>query len=161
MQELPQTIIIYSGNVNVVKKIDYGSVSFCVTDRDGSIIVPYGKYGWIDAFDHGFARVADQLMNTEIDMKTGNERHSKWGLITEKGEEVLPVMLDSIWNFKDKGLSYTRVKKSGCFMYFNFITQNLEPIRPILTPIILSPTQIASYAENAMKFVRGEIDKMD
>ena len=42
-----------SMNVKVViKNGKYG-----VTDLEGNVVVPFGKYAWIDGFDHGLARV--------------------------------------------------------------------------------------------------------
>ena len=42
------------GKVNVVENnlFQYG-----VTDNNGNVIVPFGKYAWISGFDHGLARV--------------------------------------------------------------------------------------------------------
>ena len=42
------------GNVIVVENRDY---QWAVIDNNGNIIVPFGKYGWIDGFDSGLARV--------------------------------------------------------------------------------------------------------
>ena len=58
-----------------------------VIDQNGVVIVPFGKYSWIDNFDQGLARV-----NTRIPQ--GGSRYAtvkKWGIINEKGEEVLPL----------------------------------------------------------------------
>lgn len=65
---------------------------------DGTEVVPFGKYHWIDGFDNGIARV-----------NNGN----KWGLINEKGKEVLPLEYDQIWNFYDKKRISTRVVKDN------------------------------------------------
>ena len=46
---------------------------------DGSVVVPFGKYNWIDGFDKGLARVKTGGVTNGI-----NE--SKWGLIDEEGE---------------------------------------------------------------------------
>ena len=36
------------GNVKVVRN---GSYKWGVTDLDGNVIVPFGKYAWIDGFE--------------------------------------------------------------------------------------------------------------
>ena len=57
---------------------------YCVQDLSGNIIVDYGKFSFIDGFYNGLSRVASG---------------SKWGIINEKGNIVLPIMYDKIWNF--------------------------------------------------------------
>ena len=105
------------GNVIVVQRSDY---LWGVLDHEGNEIVPFGKYGWIDGFDQGLARVRTQgnsgrVTNTIaiIDLESdkakvvegrGNledfirldrakhpEIYAKWGIINEQGEEVLTV----------------------------------------------------------------------
>lgn len=77
---------------------------WAVVDKDDNEIVPFGKYGWIDGFDHGLARVCLK---------------SKWGIIDMQGEEVLPLEYDEIWNFLGKGRSDTRVIKDGDSQQFD------------------------------------------
>ena len=75
----------------------------------GEEIVPLGKYDWIDGYDNGLARV-------NIKNNTGQGMlgcTSKWGIIDEKGNEVLPVEYDSIWNFYGKNRTYTKVVQEG------------------------------------------------
>ena len=80
---------------------------------DGSVVVPFGKYNWIDGFDKGLARV-----------KTGGVingiNKSKWGLIDEKGEVVLPVEYDAIWTFYGKERNSTNVVKGGFSQNMDF-----------------------------------------
>lgn len=122
------------GKVKVVwQKGKYG-----ITDLEGNIIVPFGKYAWIDGFDHGLARVHgygitkmkngewhdytkpifmfddknDLIANPEW-KKEEQEVPSKWGIINEKGEEVLPMEYDNIWKFFGKNRYSTRVEKDG------------------------------------------------
>ena len=45
------------GNVIVAQGLDY---LWGVLDHEGNEIVPFGKYGWIDGFDQGLARVRTQ-----------------------------------------------------------------------------------------------------
>lgn len=125
------------------EKYQYG-----VTDQDGNVIVPFGKYEFIDGFDHGLARVRgkgllfypkqkryrfdsiEEWLNAdpnavpidqEKDRKEHPELYSKWGIINERGEEVLPVEYDSIWKFLGKGRTSTKVEKGGISSYVDFL----------------------------------------
>ena len=122
-------------NVIVFETKDY---EWGVKDLDGNEIVPVGKYAWIDGFDHGLARVHTKgnigytKNYIELDLETGEsvggealdaleekrrkahpEQYAKWGIINEKGEEVLPLEYDSIWNFFGKGRLSTKTVKQG------------------------------------------------
>lgn len=94
-------------NICVVNR---GKGMWAVLDIEGAEIVPFGKYSWIDGFDHGLARV-----------KVFDKEHHrfKWGIIDMQGEEVLPPEFDEIWNFLGKGRSDTRVVKDGIFHQFD------------------------------------------
>ena len=127
------------GNVIVAQRSDY---LWGVLDHKGNEIVPFGKYGWIDGFDQGLARVRTQgnsgrVANTIaiIDLESdkskmvegrGNledfirqdrikhpETYAKWGIINEQGEEVLPVEYDDVWNFLGKNRFSTKVVMNG------------------------------------------------
>ncbi len=78
-------------------KYQYG-----VIDANNKTIVPFGKYSWIDGFEHGLARV---IINTE--------KQSKFGIIDENGNEVLPVIYDNIWNFYGKNKETTIATTNG------------------------------------------------
>lgn len=132
----------------VRKKMNYGEVD--VVELDGNrwgvfkgmtCIVPFGKYGWIDGFDNGLARVRTAGRTTytkhilamfedgDLDrpivgqeniqkavqqaLKEHPEQFAKWGIINTQGEEVLPVEYDEVWNFYGKNISYTKVMKCG------------------------------------------------
>ena len=94
-----------------------------VMNVEGNIIVPFGKYSYIDGFDKGLARV-----------KIGNQTNgvansgNKWGLINDKGEEVMPVEYDNIWKFYGKNRYSTRVEKGGnsSKVYFYKINPSLK-----------------------------------
>ena len=92
-------------SVMVVQRSDY---KWGVTDLEGNIIVPFGKYDWIDGFDQGLARV-------KIGRVSSNQvnNSNKWGIINEEGEEVLPVEYDEIWKFIGKNRYSTKVVKDG------------------------------------------------
>ena len=83
-----------------------------VIDLDGTEIVPFGKYNWIDGFDRGLARVKIGTPNSLID------KGSKWGLIDEAGKEILPVGHDEIYPFYCRKHFTAKVVKGS-------LTQNL------------------------------------
>lgn len=90
------------------KESQYG-----VLRTDGSVVVPFGKYNWIDGFDNGLARVKTGGMTNGI-----NE--SKWGLVDEEGEVVLPIEYDAIWTFYGKERNSTNVVKGGFSQNMDF-----------------------------------------
>lgn len=76
-----------------------------VIDVKGNEVIPFGKYDWMDGFDHGFARV-----------KLGRNQKNpeeKWGIINIQGEEILPVEYSNIWNFYNKNRYTVRIEKDG------------------------------------------------
>ena len=145
------------GDVIVVQHSDY---EWGVIDIKGKVIVPFGKYGWIDGFDQGLARVRthkhsgrvgntiaiigdlDDIEGTSIkgkeniqrfldnDRSKHPENYAKWGIINTKGEEVLPLVYDDIWNFLGKDRYSTRVELNGAYeeVYFHDLNPSL-PVR--------------------------------
>ncbi len=144
-----------------VKVVQNKEGQWGVVDSEGNIIVPYGKYGWIDGFDQGLARVhthgrttytkniaemgyvGDDLeaVNSVTDpkeihqivleeKKQNPEAFAKWGIINERGEEVLPLEYDEVWNFFGKNRYSTRVVKNGknTEVYFHDLNPDL-PVR--------------------------------
>ena len=122
------------GNI-VLKETD--NYKWGVEDLNGNIIVPYGKYAWIDGFENGLARVRTEKKNKVSNLKVygvktnsnnedNNEHSEKWGLIDETGKEVLPLEYGEIWNFKGKGRNTTRVVKDGVDYDFNLNTRTLS-----------------------------------
>lgn len=144
---------IYGKVKVVVKNGEYG-----VTDLDDNVIVPFGKYDWIEGFDFGLSRVRTKGIHNhpecwapyncasqkeyneqmaeikeegrkyEEDRRQHNERYSKWGIINEKGEEVLPVEYDEVWGFMGRGYASTNVEKDGVTrrVYFSDLTSEAE-----------------------------------
>lgn len=106
-------------SIFTVQKMDGPYAVFTIK---GEEIVPFGKYDWIDGFDHGLARVK---VGTES--ITYNDHKSKMGLINEYGDEVLPVEYDNIWNFYDKKRPDTRIEKEGCSRNIRFDELNNVP----------------------------------
>lgn len=124
---------------------------------DAEFIVPFGKYGWIEGFEHGLSRVRthgltgytknvigvfDDDWNIITERKIIEEReaenrkkhpelYAKWGIIDETGEEVLPTEYDEIWKFFGKNRLSTIVVKDGIEdeIYFH----NINPSVPMPT----------------------------
>ena len=159
-----------------IKEMNYGSVTvvenrsyqWAVIDNQGNYVVPFGKYGWIDGFDSGIARVrtnkqlgrATFTTGIILDIDTPNpiaiegkeniqsfyendrvkhpDKYAKWGIINEKGEEVLPVIYDEVWNFYGKKRFSTTVVKDGYSseVYFH----DLNPLLPDRKKNSLSPS---------------------
>ena len=143
-------------DVIVVQHSDY---EWGVIDIKGKVIVPFGKYGWIDGFDQGLARVRthkhsgrvgntiaiigdlDDIEGTSIkgkeniqrfldnDRSKHPENYAKWGIINEEGEEVLPLIYDDIWNFLGKDRYSTRVELNGEYKEVYF--HDLNPSLPV------------------------------
>lgn len=99
-------------NIYTVQKQDF---QYGVISVDGTEIVPFGKYNWIDGFDKGLARVI--IPNGQ------KENENKWGLIDETGKEILPVMYDYIWPFYCRNRFSTKLVK-GDFTQ-NIVLSNL------------------------------------
>lgn len=71
-----------------VLTIQHMNGQYEVISIEGEVIVPKGKYPYIDTFSNGFARV--NYFDGEC---------KKWGLIDTTGNEVLPLIYSRIWNF--------------------------------------------------------------
>lgn len=70
-----------------------------VVNIDGKVIVPKGKYSWIDSFDNRLARV--NFFDGE----------NKWyGIIDDLGNEVLPLVYSNIWNFFNKNRDWVTIE---------------------------------------------------
>lgn len=109
------------GNVKVIQNNSY---QWAVTDLLGKVIVPFGKYDWIDGFDQGLARVK---IGKEPSTKANNS--NLWGIINERGEEVLPVEYNEVWKFLGKNRHTTTVKKNGITKLIYFRDLN-SPVKP-------------------------------
>ena len=87
--------------------VQNNNFEYAVLNIDGTVVVPFGKYRWIDGFDNGLARVIGKVPNGQKD--NGN----KCGLINENGKEVLPLEYDDIWTFYGKKRVTTKVIKGN------------------------------------------------
>ena len=89
---------------------------YAVLNVNGTEVVPFGKYSWIDGFDNGLARVKKgKVTNGQ------KENGGKWGLIDENGNEVLPMEYDDIWSFYGKKRTTTRVVKDNIARNINLL----------------------------------------
>lgn len=86
---------------------------YAVFSEDGSIVIPFSRYDYIDGFDGGFARVKKG--------QPGSLEHpdDKWGIIDESGNEVVPLEYDHIEPFYQKNLEFCIVEKPGLRQEFN------------------------------------------
>lgn len=146
------------------KETIYGKVKvavkngeYAVTDLDDNVIVPFGKYDWIEGFDFGLSRVRTKGIHNhpecwvpcncktqkeydeqmaeikeegrkyEEDRRLHNEKYSKWGIINEEGEEVLPVEYDEVWGFMGRGYASTNVEKDGITRKVYFDVRHNRP----------------------------------
>lgn len=140
------------GDIKVVQRSDY---KWGIVDSNDIEIVPFGKYGWIDSFEKGLCRVRShgklpysknivatfdgkgpmctdkQTIDKRIkdDFKKHPDDYAKWGIINRKGEEVLPVTNDEVWNFVGKNKFSTKVINNGSEteVYFH----DLDPSFPV------------------------------
>lgn len=114
-----------SNNFGIVNVVENDRYQYGVTDNNGNVIVPFGKYGWISGYDHGLARVKSLIRGVRIDLAAGTFEYPKWGIIDMEGNEVLPVEYDEIWNFLGKGRENTKVLKDGNVYWFDLGSHEL------------------------------------
>lgn len=84
---------------NRVLTLQHNDGQYEVIDIEGKVIVPKGKYSWIDSFDNGLARV---------NLYDGEKK--KYGIIDEEGNEVLPLAYSNIWNFFKKNREWITIE---------------------------------------------------
>ena len=84
------------GNKNLYT-VQNNHFEYAVLNIDGTEVVPFGKYNWIDGFDNGLARV--RIGNVTNGQK---ENGNKWGMINENGKVGVPLEYDDIWAFYGK-----------------------------------------------------------
>lgn len=115
----------YCDGVKVVQRSDR---KWGVTRRDGTVIVPFGEYDWIDKYDDcsGLARV--KIGKESCKMK---DNDNKWGIIDMDGDEVLPVEYDEVWNFAGKDRETTRLYKDGRQYTFNLDRRRITWREPL------------------------------
>lgn len=105
----PENIYLLQAKGSSLVTLQNKEGKYGVVDIHCNEIVPFGKYSWIDGFDKGLARV-----NVQVNDKSEIGCCRKyWGIIDEKGNEVLPLVYDDIWNFFNKNRTSTNVVKNG------------------------------------------------
>lgn len=109
-------------------------------DKNYKVIIAPGTYNWIDKFWNGFARVmalpeiSEEEIKEQLDIYYQDrgkskptsyfttleecpldirKKYAKFGLINEKGEEVIAPIYDSIWNFYEKKYDTFILEKDG------------------------------------------------
>lgn len=147
-----------SGDVRSEK--EYGNLTIIELTKsrfgircNAGFIVPFGKYEWIEGFDHGLSRVRthgltgytknitaifDDDWNEITDRKIIEEKeaeyrikhpekYAKWGIIDEAGKEVLPTEYDEIWKFYGKNRLSTKVVRDGVEyeIYFHSLNSSI------------------------------------
>jgi len=129
------------GRVKVVQREDF---KWGVTDLFGNVIVPFGKYDWIDRFDSssGFARIKEEQIPSPF-----RPRRSKWGLINTQGEEVVPVEYDGIWKFDDANGDSFMLEKGDVVIEFHCQSNKLTyyPSRDMDMEVFMS--EIGRFTE--------------
>lgn len=87
---------------------------------EGEVVVPKGKYPWVDTCEKGLIRVNDYI---------GEDK--RWGILDTDGNEVLPLRYSMIWNFVGKKREWITIeaidehgnKRVGSF---NLITRKAD-----------------------------------
>lgn len=94
------------------------SQKFCVIDVKGDIIVPFRKYIYISPFRHGLARVKTGTSDMGHRIYDGSSPTTdafvyKWGIIDNKGNEVVLPTYDYIRGFDKSRQESTPAVKGG------------------------------------------------
>ena len=94
-----------------------------VVNAKNEYVVEPGIYDYIGGFEKGFARV--KIGKEPSNLKNNS---NKWGLINEKGEVVLPVEYNSIWDFYGKNYPTIVLEKEGKkeFVRFEDLRKEIE-----------------------------------
>lgn len=88
-----------------------------VVDEDDNIIVPFGKYNWIDGFQNGFAKVIGHNDNAAPFFRSyrsdGSKKVTEHGIIDENAKEILRPGKFCVWKFYDKDFDTIRLTRDG------------------------------------------------
>lgn len=87
---------------------------YFVVDIQNNIIVPSGRYTYIDKFNNkGFARVNKENKDTNTKL---------WGIIDYSGKEILPLEYDYVGSFcNDELFRFAEVRKGNIVFMFDTI----------------------------------------
>ena len=102
LEPIYNRIIPAIGNKNIFT-VQKNNLEYGVLNIDGTKIIPFGVFNWIDGFDKGLARVKES---------------SGMGIINLSGKIVLPCKYGNVWNFYNKDRSSTRIEKDGISTQF-------------------------------------------
>lgn len=105
-------------------------VEFMMVDKNGNILLPWGRIGYIGEFSNGFAVASNSTQGGIRDFSDGVERYSrsriyspKYGYIDESGEWVIPEKFYGAENFNEEG--YAKVLTKHYVLYseikYNYI----------------------------------------
>lgn len=97
-------------------------VEFMIVDRNGNIVVPWGRIGYIGEFSNGLAVASNSTQGGIRDFSDGVERYSrsriyspKYGYIDESGEWVIPEKFYGAEKFNEEG--YAKVLTKHYVLY--------------------------------------------
>lgn len=148
--------ISVSDNFQLLTLHDFNK-GYCVINRNGDIIVPYGMYNYIDGFTNGYARVKIGKVTNGLKMN-----NNFWGIIDDQGKVVLPLDYSNIWNFYGKPeLKYTKVIKDGREHRFYFSTETLDIPSEKRTPTNFYDDYGSHYGEFAGSYAQDVMGYSD
>ena len=124
-----RTIAPVNSNLTVVQNKNF---QWGVIDKNNNIVVPFGKYAWIDGFQNGLAKVISHDDTSQVEHRWDEviddwvevDRIAVQGIINEQGEEVLPLEY-SVWKFYGKDFPTIKAFKNG--VEYRFAFDQLNP----------------------------------
>ena len=94
---------------------------YAVIDERGSIVVPFGRYSYIDGFADGYSRVKIGRSNNGL-----TEFGDKWGIIKEDGTEIVPPSANSISRFYKSNVPYCTINDGEREYEFHLIDGKIQ-----------------------------------
>lgn len=101
-----------------------------VEGKTGKLLVPFGKYDFIDGFNFGLSRIKKRgcyYINEDERHKNHKER---WGIINTLDEIVLPLEYDAVYSFFDKQFKNVYIVKDGVRKEFPLWMSEKDYSRP-------------------------------
>ena len=84
-----------------------------VIGKTGYVIVPFGKYDFVDGFKYGLSRVRKGGYYYIYEADRYKNQKEKWGIINTWDEIVLPIEYDEVYSFYDKSFKSVFIVKDG------------------------------------------------
>ena len=113
LSKIRKYVLPYEG----VRTLEDSTHRYCVVDSDGNTVVPYGRYKYISPFQYGLARVktgTSDMGHRIYDGSLPTEAFIyKWGIIDNKGNEVVLPTYDYIRGFDRSRQESTPAKKGN------------------------------------------------